>query len=99
MVGGVKGGAGGILGLREFIAGHEEAITADLLDRGLHVSDIGNVWSWFEFRCWLKYLPATSAVVRLRQERAALEAIPEEQRTVGSDAVTFAEMDAFLGWD
>lgn len=74
-------------------------MTADLLDRGLHLYDIGTVWSWLEFRYWLKWLLPTSAVARLRQERAAAEAIPEEQRTVGKGAIPLDEMDAFLGWN
>lgn len=95
----VEGDAGGILGLREFIAEHEEAVAADLFDRGLDISDIGETVSWFAFRCWLKYLPAKSAVVRLMRERKADEAIPADRRTVGSGAIPIAEMDAWLGWE
>lgn len=99
MAGRFEGDSGGILGLREFIREHEEAVTADLFDRGLHISDIGETFSWFEFRCWIKWLPEKSAVVRLRRQRAAEEAVPEEARTVGRGAIPIDEMDAFLGWN
>ena len=61
--------------------------------------DIGTRISWHELRCWIKWLLPTSAVVRLRQQRAAEEAVPEEARTVGRGAIPIDEMDAFLGWN
>lgn len=94
----VEGDAGGILGLREFIAEHEEAVASDLFDRGLEISDIGDTVSWFAFRCWLKHLLPTSAVVRVRQQRAAEAAIPEDMRTVGKDGLPFDDMYDWLGW-
>jgi hypothetical protein len=58
------------------------------------------VWSWFEFRCWLKYLGDKSAVVRERRARAAEEAIPEEQRVIGGrgDALPIDQLEAAIGW-
>ncbi|KIA63000.1 hypothetical protein FG87_21735 [Nocardia vulneris] len=95
----LEGEHGGILGLREFINGHEEAIVADLLDRGLHLYDLGDRLSWFEFKCWLKHLHDPSAVVRVRRERMAADSIPEDLRAIGSDPLPIDEMDAWLGWD
>jgi hypothetical protein len=57
--------------------------------------------SWWVFRCWLKYLPDTSAVVRERRARAAAEAIPENERVIGgpADALPIEQLMVELGWN
>ncbi|MFI9507574.1 hypothetical protein [Nocardia sp. NPDC052566] len=98
---GIAGHRGGILGLRRFLADHEEAIAYDLLSIGRRIESIGNTLSWWEFRIWLKYqTDTTSALVREMRHQAALEAIPDDERIVGTaaDAIPIDELDRWLGW-
>ncbi|WP_067507966.1 hypothetical protein [Nocardia puris] len=98
---GVEDDAGGILGLLQFLEGHEEAIAADLLDRGRSIHEIGHTISWIELRAWIKHSPPDSRLTAELCAELAEQAKGEDERTIGGgdDSMTIAEMNAYLGWD
>lgn len=68
MAGRVEGGRPGIRGLLRLLDDreYEEALQADLLDRGKSLDDLGRSLSWWDLRCIIRWLPPHAAVVRLR---------------------------------
>lgn len=67
-----------------------------MANRGLGLEDIGTWMSWWQFKCWLKWAPEDSAIARLKRMQDAENAIPEDERIVGRDAIPIDEMDEFL---
>lgn len=98
----IQGWRGGILGLREFVAEHEEAIAADLFAIGRSIHEIGYTISRYELGAWLRHLTESSALVRKLREQARIDATPEDQRVVGGakgDALPIDELNKWLGWE
>ena len=58
-------GAGGIVGLFDFLQEHREPIQYDLLQIGQNLNNVGTLsLSWWDLHVFLKYAPRTSALVR-----------------------------------
>lgn len=99
---GVEAQPGGILGLREFVDEHEEAIAADLMAVGRSIHEIGATISWLELRAWIRHPRAGTALAHELAAMAAEEAKPEDERVVGTkpgSAIPLDELNSWLGWD
>lgn len=99
---GVEDFRGGILGLREFVDEHEEALAVDLMAVGRSIHEIGVTISWLELRAWIHHPRAGTALAQELAAIAAEEAKPEDERAVGTkpgSAIPIDELNSWLGWD